>query len=239
MIDAQNAINGKYARIAKSHNSRAKRRGSAGTFTGEEWKNLLIKTGFKCARCKTSGHDTVLTVDHIEPISKGGRNDIGNLQPLCRTCNTTKNNFNSVNYMKGEEDPVPLDDDDYIEMYLHLDEILAYIKKNGHPLVRMYKTKLHDTVADELNKISNTKWGWRYVHSVHNGGLTPGRVFCHAVKETYKNIIAKEETKKQKLANRPNYRLRPLQVRCTKKQYDQILELSTVERAKILMKDKG
>jgi 5-methylcytosine-specific restriction endonuclease McrA len=40
-----------------------------------------------CNMCKTIED---LTIDHIKPLSKGGTNEISNLQILCRRCNAIK-----------------------------------------------------------------------------------------------------------------------------------------------------
>lgn len=40
--------------------------------------------------CATCAQAKPLTIDHIVPVSKGGTNDLGNLQLLCRPCNTSK-----------------------------------------------------------------------------------------------------------------------------------------------------
>lgn len=34
--------------------------------------------------------DVMITIDHVIPKSKGGTNDINNLQPLCKPCNNAK-----------------------------------------------------------------------------------------------------------------------------------------------------
>jgi hypothetical protein len=45
------------------------------------------RDGFACLRC---GARDDLTVDHIHPWSKGGTEELENLQTLCRSCNSRK-----------------------------------------------------------------------------------------------------------------------------------------------------
>ena len=40
--------------------------------------------------CQICGSEDNLTIDHIVPISKGGTSDLDNLQPLCKSCNSSK-----------------------------------------------------------------------------------------------------------------------------------------------------
>ena len=48
----------------------------------------------RCAHCgKTLDFRKDFTVDHVIPLSKGGRNDISNYVPLCGDCNKAKSNF--------------------------------------------------------------------------------------------------------------------------------------------------
>lgn len=46
------------------------------------------RDGFFCSVCSSHGSD--LQIDHVIPVSKGGTNDLGNLQLLCRDCNILK-----------------------------------------------------------------------------------------------------------------------------------------------------
>lgn len=72
---------------ASVHRRRARKR-AGGSFTHGEWRALCEHYGNRCLCCGRS--DVALTVDHIVPLSLGGRNDTSNLQPLCLICNLRK-----------------------------------------------------------------------------------------------------------------------------------------------------
>lgn len=81
------------------HRRRAREKGAGGDYTVEEWQGLLVAHPH-CPGCRRRwediellpGQKSVATVDHIVPISKGGRNTIDNIQPLCFSCNSRKGN---------------------------------------------------------------------------------------------------------------------------------------------------
>lgn len=53
------------------------------------FNHLMGKYKFKCCHCEEND-ESKLTIDHIKPVSKGGSDDIHNLQILCRSCNSRK-----------------------------------------------------------------------------------------------------------------------------------------------------
>jgi len=52
------------------------------------WKRCLAK-GI-CHYCKTTTPPKELTMDHIVPVSRGGRSTKGNVVPACKECNNKK-----------------------------------------------------------------------------------------------------------------------------------------------------
>lgn len=51
------------------------------------------RDGFRCVKCGRGREDGVkLHVDHIKPVSRGGKSVLNNLQTLCEDCNCGKGN---------------------------------------------------------------------------------------------------------------------------------------------------
>lgn len=73
---------------------RAREASARGEFTLEEWESLKTLYGHRCLRCgrreDVSSRSTKLTIDHVVPLSRGGTNELANIQPLCGFCNTSK-----------------------------------------------------------------------------------------------------------------------------------------------------
>ena len=80
---------------ASWHKYQARKAGNGGAFTAREWRDLKKKYGYKCLCC---GEKNKLEADHVIPVSKGGTSDIYNIQPLCKSCNSSKGNRHSTDY---------------------------------------------------------------------------------------------------------------------------------------------
>ncbi len=68
---------------------RARRLGAEGSHTATELLSMYRDQGGVCAYCETALNDSH-TVDHMIPLSRGGRNDWSNLAIVCAPCNGSK-----------------------------------------------------------------------------------------------------------------------------------------------------
>jgi len=63
---------------------------NGGTITLDQIKDLLVIQKNECYWCDKEM--AKYTLDHFEPLSKGGVNDISNIVLACKSCNSSKNN---------------------------------------------------------------------------------------------------------------------------------------------------
>lgn len=75
---------------AMVRNRDARRKRALGSHTADEILALLERQNWKCAACNISIRKR-RHIDHVIPLSRGGSNDIANLQGLCPACNCSKN----------------------------------------------------------------------------------------------------------------------------------------------------
>ena len=76
------------ATVMRNRARKARLAGAEGDgLTVEAWEAILDQYGRRCLACGTKER---LTVDHVVPISRGGRHEAANVQPLCASCNASK-----------------------------------------------------------------------------------------------------------------------------------------------------
>lgn len=107
-----------------------------------------------------------ITVDHIKPVSKGGSDDIDNLQPMCYSCNVKKGN----SY------------DGFVEeKYL--------LKKGNNAGRKVVRKKSYDVKIGDLvyKKISNKFLG--EIIDIKPNDLHPRKVLSAQIKERGENSL--------------------------------------------------
>lgn len=69
---------------------RALERRSEGTHSRADVCRLWLMFGERCAYCLTRTEFAKIEADHVQAISRDGRNSIDNLLPACKPCNASK-----------------------------------------------------------------------------------------------------------------------------------------------------
>lgn len=88
-IDSSKVIDGRrfYSREVWNSIERAER----AKVSNELRQEIFERDGYTCVNCGSTEKES-LEIDHIKPISKGGKTEPGNLQTLCHDCNVRKGN---------------------------------------------------------------------------------------------------------------------------------------------------
>ena len=68
-------------------------------FTYDERSAALKRSRGRCACCGKKLTTKTMTMDHIIPLSRGGKNEAENLVALCEDCNKKKGNMMYLPYV--------------------------------------------------------------------------------------------------------------------------------------------
>jgi len=71
---------------------------AASLSSGSVRYEVLKRAKGRCALCGVSVVDSPIDIDHIVPRSRGGSNEISNLQTLCERCNRSKKNRDQTDF---------------------------------------------------------------------------------------------------------------------------------------------
>ncbi len=83
---------------------RARKRNAEGSFTAEDIKDLYATQGGRCYYCSVE-IENGYHIEHMVPLSRGGRNDVSNICLACAPCNLRKHTQTATEFketFKGE-----------------------------------------------------------------------------------------------------------------------------------------
>ena len=98
---------------------------------------VFKRDSFKCQYCGRSAPDVLLHVDHINPVSKGGGNDLLNLTTACVECN------------QGKRDRLISDDSVMQKKRKQLEEMQE--KQNQLQMMLEWEKELNDTTQEAVD----------------------------------------------------------------------------------------
>lgn len=66
----------------------------------EDRQKIYVKYNGRCALCGRPLEFSNMTLDHIKPLSRGGKDCLENIQATCMPCNTFKGNIKPDDFMQ-------------------------------------------------------------------------------------------------------------------------------------------
>ena len=112
---------------------------------------IFKRDGFVCQYCGASPPNAILEIDHINPVSKGGSNDILNLITSCQDCNQGKGARKL-----GNISPRPDADLEWLEAQQEIAELRRYqIAKNERDKLI---SEIVENLADQFMIDSGYSW---------------------------------------------------------------------------------
>ena len=102
---------------------------------------VFKRDGFKCTYCGAEAPKAVLHVDHIQPVAKGGGNDMLNLTTACADCNG------------GKSDRLLSDDSAVSKQRSQLDEL--HERREQMEMLLRWREAMSDIAADELKVLQD------------------------------------------------------------------------------------
>ncbi len=129
--------------------------------------DVLKAARFRCELCGVSADERALEVDHIRPKSRGGTNEISNLQALCYSCNAMKRDRDDTDF-RGVRISYALREPECPfcnvgERSLSFENTLAYAVMDSHPV-----SKGHTLVVPKRHVKTYFELGTPEVRACHD-----------------------------------------------------------------------
>jgi hypothetical protein len=112
------------------------------TITKKTRFEVFKRDGFKCVYCGACAPETMLVVDHIDPVANGGANEIVNYATACQPCNAGKSDRK-------------LDDNSVLQKQRRqLDELST--RREQLKMMLAWRNSLKQGIEDELECVRTT-----------------------------------------------------------------------------------
>jgi len=102
---------------------------------------VFKRDSFTCQYCGSKSPDVVLNVDHINPVAKGGKNEMLNLITSCFSCNSGKSDRQLSDKTIVEKQRVQIEE--------------LNLRRQQLEMLLEWKTGLQDIKSDEAQKVSD------------------------------------------------------------------------------------